>query len=180
MLFIDRTFRSVRSCGLLPALVSMNCATMYAADSAGLIAEYYQLSHAPKEFPTLAPDVQPCLLRVDKAINFDEVQGDFYKSKRDNNFYVRWRGNLVISTPGDYVFSTESNDGSRLSISGTVVVENRHVLSSRLSMDKKSGIITLLAGEYPIMVEMFQGGGGAGNVETCRRWFTSDARIKSS
>ncbi len=63
-------------------------------------------------------------MRVDKQINFGNVVGDFYGIRMSDNFAVRWSGFVRIEKDGKYEFVTESDDGSRLSIDGKVVVNN--------------------------------------------------------
>jgi len=144
---------ATRSLALIPLLATM---AGHAADNApGLIGEYFK---DKAEFLPANTDMKPYLVRVDKKINFDEVNGNFYKSKLAGNFSVRWSGVIKISEAGTYSFSTESDDGSRLSINGKEVVYN----GCPHAMTKKSGTVELTAGEHPILIEYFQGGGGAG------------------
>jgi PA14 domain len=147
---------ATRSLVLIPLLAVI---TGHAADYApGLIGEYFKLNKTPSDFPAIAADTKPYLARIDKTINFDEVEGDFYKSKVDQNFYVRWTGVIKIKEAGKYIFQTDSDDGSRLAINGNVVVSN----GGSHGMQIKSGEIDLTAGDHPILVEYYQGAGGAG------------------
>jgi hypothetical protein len=147
---------ATRSLALIPLLAAV---AGHAADHApGLIGEYFKLTKSPTDFPVVSQDTKPFLVRVDKTINFDVVDGDFYKSKIDQNFYVRWSGGVIVKEAGKYLFFTESDDGSRLSVGGKVVVNN----GGLHGLEKKSGEIELVAGEHPIVIEYFQGGGEAG------------------
>ncbi|HLX63797.1 MAG TPA: DUF6797 domain-containing protein, partial [Planctomycetota bacterium] len=58
---------------------------------------------------------------------------------------------------GKYDFMTQSDDGSRLSIDGKKVVDNGGVHPPEL----KNGSIELKAGDHKLLLEFFQGGGGA-------------------
>lgn len=125
----------------------------------GLVGEYFQLRQSPSDFPKLAGK-QPFLVRVDRQINFPESDGEFHRTKLSENFYVLWTGSLRIDKPGEYTFYTESDDGSRLSIDGKIVVDN----GGPHSFSEKSGKTELSAGEHAVRIEFFQGGGGAGCV----------------
>ena len=77
---------------------------------------------------------------------------------QDDNFGFRFSGQISIATAGDYTFYTTSDDGSRLYIDGTVVVDNDGIHG----MEEQSGTITLTVGMHTIEVIMFEGGGGEG------------------
>ncbi|HEX3135439.1 MAG TPA: DUF6797 domain-containing protein, partial [Planctomycetota bacterium] len=147
-------FRTARSLALIPLLASMACA----ADlQPGLIGEYFAQKDGVGDF--IKVDGQkPTLVRVDKTVNFDSVEGNFHGSKLATNFVVRWSGMVKIATAGKYTFLTESDDGSRLSIDGKQVVNN----GGPHGMEKKSGDVELTAGDHAILIEYFQGGGGGG------------------
>ncbi len=74
----------------------------------------------------------------------------------DQNFAIRLKGFVKISTPGSYTFFTATDDGSMLAIDSTKVVDN----DGAHGTTEKSGIITLTAGLHAIEVLYFQGGGG--------------------
>ncbi len=77
---------------------------------------------------------------------------------RAENFGFRLRSRLSVSTPGEYTFSTNSDDGSQLFINDQLVVDNDGLHGAR----QIEGKITLTPGEYSIMVTFFQKGGAAG------------------
>lgn len=72
-------------------------------------------------------------------------------------FVAEATGYLNIETPGRYAFALTSDDGSRLRIGRTVVVNNddRHPAITR------TGAIILDAGLHPFRVEYFENDGGA-------------------
>ena len=97
----------------------------------GLVGEFFTIDN-PSTFPTIAADRQPTLVRVEPRIAFDEVnEGDFYGTRLTTNFYARWRGVLKIAAPGLYKFALDSDDGSRLSIDGKVVVNEEEVAAMK-------------------------------------------------
>ena len=75
-----------------------------------------------------------------------------------NKFSVRWNGKLRVARAGEYTFHTVSNDGVRLSIEGSNIIDNW----TTHSKTEDSAKLTLKAKRtYNISVEYFQVGGGA-------------------
>jgi len=74
------------------------------------------------------------------------------------NYGFSLKAFIKVPRNGTYTFFTSSDDGSRLWINGTVVVENggTHTLRER------SGTINLTAGYHAIRVDYFQGTGNQG------------------
>lgn len=69
------------------------------------------------------------------------------------DFAIRFRGELAIDTPGNYVFGLLSDDGAKLYINGTLVVDNDGI---HPPIGRK-GEITLEAGRHPVEIHYFQG-----------------------
>jgi alpha-N-acetylglucosaminidase len=78
-------------------------------------------------------------------------------SARLKNYALDFTGYLLIDTSGDYTFTTESDDGSRLYIDGLCVVENDGYHGAR----EKWGVKWLEQGYHPIEVRYFQSGGAS-------------------
>ncbi len=76
----------------------------------------------------------------------------------DDKFGFVYAGFIKVPVRGVYVFYTESDDGSRLYIGGTLVVDN----DGLHGMTEKKGVVPLEAGLHPIRVEFFEGSGGDG------------------
>lgn len=74
------------------------------------------------------------------------------------NFSARWLGYLTVPADGVYTLYTASDDGSRLYIGSTLVVENNFAQG----VTERSGVIALAAGTHLMTVEFAQGGGGFG------------------
>jgi hypothetical protein len=75
-----------------------------------------------------------------------------------DQFSVRWTGKLRAPRTGDYVFSTLSNDGVRLTINETSVINNW----TQHSATEDKGTISLQAGKlYDFKLEYYQAGGNA-------------------
>ena len=69
------------------------------------------------------------------------------------DFAIRFRGELAIDTPGLYHFGLYSDDGSKLYIDGTLVVDNDGIHIAK----GEKGSITLSTGVYPVEIHYFQG-----------------------
>lgn len=150
--------KHLRSATLLCAALVAGAAEL----NPGLVATFYRVSD-PAVFPAAEALGKPVLARVDKTVDFpDEGDAEFAGSRLTENFYARWIGMITVTKAGSYTFATTSDDGSRVTIGGKVVVENGGIHP----MVKKSGTIELTAGQHPIVVEFLQGGGGAGCILT--------------
>jgi hypothetical protein len=75
---------------------------------------------------------------------------------RGEHYGLEFSGFIEISTEGEYTFFTSSDDGSRLVIDGTEVVNN----DGRHATLEKSGRRWLKPGRHPISVTFFQAAGG--------------------
>lgn len=78
---------------------------------------------------------------------------------RNDNFGFVYTGTIEILTSGSYTFFLASDDGSKIWVNNTLVVNNDglHGTSPELS-----GTINLNAGYYPIRLEYFEATGGEG------------------
>ncbi len=75
----------------------------------------------------------------------------------DDNWSIRWTGSVLIDTPGDWTFHTDSNDGVQLSINNSLVIDawDQHPLQ------RDSGTVNLDAGWHAIQLDYFQQAGTA-------------------
>lgn len=124
----------------------------------GLIGEYFEIGTGIEDFPILPPDRKPSLRRVDAQVNIESTEGSFAGTGLIDYFYVRWTGLVRVPMAGKYTFYAESDDGSRVFIGETKVIDNNGLHA----MEEKSGEIDLKAGDHPIRIEMFENAGGAG------------------
>jgi alpha-L-fucosidase len=81
---------------------------------------------------------------------------DLKPRRKPEYFGFEYRGYIRIPETEAYEFSTASDDGSRLYIGDTVVVDNDGLHGSA----EKSGVIALVAGWHPIRVTYFNKTGG--------------------
>jgi hypothetical protein len=112
-----------------------------ATTSAGLAYAYYEGTWAAlPDFGALTP------VASGTNANFDMTP-----AVRTDNFGLRFTGYIDIPTDGTYTFFTRSDDGSKLFIGNTLVVENdlTHTAQEHL------GRIRLQAGKHAIRVEYF-------------------------
>lgn len=77
---------------------------------------------------------------------------------RSENIAIRFSGYVNAPRDGQYIFYTNSDDGSILEVAGKLCVDNEGVHV----MVEKSGVMTLTAGQHPFRLSYYQGGGGAG------------------
>jgi hypothetical protein len=78
------------------------------------------------------------------------------ESARDEDYGLTFHGFVKVPADGIYAFSLASDDGSRLYVADSLLVDNDG-LHGEYEM---TGLVGLKAGVYPIAVEMFQGKGG--------------------
>ena len=69
------------------------------------------------------------------------------------DFAIRFRGALAIDTPGLYKFGLYADDGAKLYINGTLVVDNDGIHAAK----GESGSIMLSTGVHPVEIHYFQG-----------------------
>ncbi|MBN2312108.1 MAG: DUF4838 domain-containing protein [Candidatus Hydrogenedentes bacterium] len=77
---------------------------------------------------------------------------------RQQFFGMQFSGYINIRRDGLYTFYTSSNDGSRLYIGSTLIVDN----DGLHGLQDKGGFVALRAGWHPITVDYFQEGGTTG------------------
>jgi hypothetical protein len=95
--------------------------------------------------------------RQDAAINFNWGTGVPGTGVGADNFSVRWEGDWNFSTAGTYRFSTTSDDGSRIYVDNTLVVNHW----SDHGATTLTGDIQLTAGTHRVRVEYYEAGGSA-------------------
>ena len=109
---------------------------------AGLTAQYFE----DLELMTAAK-----LTRIDPEVNFDWGRGSPDPAVPES-FSARWTGFVLVPTTDLYTFYTDSDDGVRLWVNGSLVVDNW----TRHSVTRDRGFIPLLAGtKASIRLEFF-------------------------
>jgi hypothetical protein len=88
-------------------------------------------------------------------VNFDWGSGSPVPGVvQANNFSVRWTGQVEAPVSGNYVFSTQTDDGVRLWINGVLRIDK---WSDRASKTNTSAPVALVAGQkYAVVMEYFE------------------------
>jgi len=99
------------------------------------------------------------LNRTDPRIDFNWGDpGSPDASVGDDNFSVRWTGDVEVAFTETYTFYTNTDDGVRLWVDGQQLVDNWEDQSAT----ENSGTIDLIAGNaYSIVMEYYENTGGA-------------------
>lgn len=124
----------------------------------GLLAEIYHADASIDDFPTIAPEKKPTLRRIDAQVNVGKTKDQWPGTEFKDHLFIRWTGLIRIQKPGTYKFFTESDDGSRLFIGETQVVDN----GGAHPMAEKEGQIDLQPGDHPIRLEYVENEGDCG------------------
>lgn len=88
------------------------------------------------------------------SINRDQLKA--LLEKGNSSFALQFEGFIEIDQPGEYTFSTQSDDGSKLYIDGKEVVDN----DGNHGVLEEAGSIKLTAGKHPIRIDYYNNGGG--------------------
>ena len=136
------------------ATLSVNAVTLRDPENpagavAGLTYAYYAVS-TDGTIPNLAALVPTATGTV--------TTFDLSPRTRDDNIAFAFNGYLAVPTDGVYTLFTSSDDGSRLLIGTTTVVDN----DGPHGMQERSGVIGLKAGRHALTVHFAQGAGGFG------------------
>jgi glucose/arabinose dehydrogenase len=105
----------------------------------------------PASFPARAPD----LTRSDPDIGFEWYSGSPAPQIDSEHFMARWTRTDVLSA-GVYRFSGAADDGIRVYVDNTLVVDLWQLQNASYSVDK-----VVLGGSHVIRVEYFENNGGA-------------------
>jgi len=98
------------------------------------------------------------LSRTDPTVNFDWGGGSPDPSMGSDQFSVRWTGQVQAQFSETYTFYTDSDDGIRLWVNGTQVINNW----TDHAPTEDAGSISLSAGQkVDIKIEYYENGGGA-------------------
>ncbi|WP_461071835.1 NPCBM/NEW2 domain-containing protein [Spirosoma horti] len=112
----------------------------------GLDYQYYEGSwNTIPDFNSINPTKTGTVSSVDLSVR-----------NRDEQFGIRYKGYISVPTDGTYTFYTNSDDGSKLLIGTTEVVNNDGLHGAV----EKSGTIGLKAGKHALTLPFLQGGGG--------------------
>ena len=92
--------------------------------------------------------------QIDPLPTLDRI-GPAFGSTIPDRFYVRWTGVLIVPKTGTYTFTLDADDGARLVINGSVVIDH----FDEMGRFEDTGQVGLLAGPQQVMIEYTQAGG---------------------
>jgi hypothetical protein len=77
-------------------------------------------------FNNMTLTVPPVYTRADPEINFDWKMGSPWPTVNNEQFSARWTRS-VTANPGNYQFDVQTDDGMRLWVNGTLLIDQWHV-----------------------------------------------------
>ena len=99
-------------------------------------------------------------VRDDSTVNLTDMTAlpGYSSVAKTQQVSVRWLGKVLTTVAGDYVFSTKCDDGARLWVNGSLLVDDPTTHGATV----KSGILTGLAAntQYDVLMEYFNNGAG--------------------
>ena len=117
----------------------------------GLLGEYYERD-AANPWQTLL------MKRLDPTVDFSWGDNSPDPSVPNDNFMIRWTGEIEAPATATYTFHTQTDDGIRLWVNDEQVIDNW----TDHGNTHDSGDIALNKGQrYPIVLEFYENGGGA-------------------
>ena len=122
----------------------------HAQPTENLEAKYYNTHNASTSFGNFGGTVIETRTweKIDTTNYNPQGQGDFWS--------VAIEGYIFIPSNGSYQFETISDDGVRLKVNNTTVIDNWTLHPPTTN----TGVVTLQAGWTPIQLEMYEWGGG--------------------
>lgn len=122
----------------------------------GVDVAYYALT-SPSVLPNFAV-LDAYAQDVVGNINYASTSGNFATSGRADNLGAVFDGYVSIAAADYYTFSVESDDGSKLYVGDTLLINN----DGLHGMAEVTGSIGLNPGLHRVRVEFFEAGSGAG------------------
>jgi RHS repeat-associated protein len=120
----------------------------------GLTGSYYNMPSASFDFA----GQKPVMVRTDPSISFDWGTGSPAPAVQVDNFMARWTGSLNLPSPGNYTFGYARDDGLRVTVNGSPVIDQWNAAHVDLTW---GGSVNLPAGPVPFQTDFFEQGGGA-------------------
>ena len=107
------------------------------------------------------PLTQLCTLKSGQTPNVDKLMSNInYSTDEDfggnDNFISHVTANLTVETPGAYTFRLSSDDGSRMTLDGKLLIDNDGLHGT----EAVEGTTTLDVGVHDLFVEMFEATNG--------------------
>ena len=121
----------------------------------GIDVRIYSVAENLTAIPELIDGQTPNVHKIVKKLDLVDSAGDF--APFDDQFLTVCSGVLNVPADGEYAFQLTSDDGSRLVLDGTVLLDHDG-LHGATSINVTT---SLQAGAVPLRVEHFENGGGA-------------------
>ncbi|MEW6692433.1 MAG: DUF6701 domain-containing protein [Pseudomonadota bacterium] len=134
--------------------INPNPTTRPISGASGILGTYYSQYGIQRAYHT-----GPWIQRNDAQVDFswDTAVPDILP--RGDDFSIRWEGYLIPSRSGSHIFRTYSDDGIRLWVNGTKILDAWNDHAARYD---DSSAVSLNAGEaVPIVLEHYERGGRA-------------------
>ncbi|MBA3581086.1 MAG: Ig-like domain-containing protein [Gammaproteobacteria bacterium] len=129
--------------------IEPNSTTNFILNFNGLVGQYYDNA----DFTNLV------LTRTDNTVNFNWVNAAPDPLLGADTFSVRWTGFVEAPTTGTYLFHTYSDDGVRLYVNGSLVINNWTDHSR--TKDTSTGIALTAGQKYAVTLEFVENTGQA-------------------
>ena len=131
----------------------VNGATESTKTGTGLIADYFSTMNLnPNDLHGR---------RVDSQVDFNLGTGESSMGL-DEQYSVRWQGEFTVPSTGDYIFTTNSDDGIRLYIDDLNAAPTINDWSNHGAQLDDSGVFSLVEGtRYKIVLEFYENSGHA-------------------
>jgi hypothetical protein len=97
------------------------------------------------------------LTRVEPHIDVNYGSGSPSPNLGPDQFSVRWSGRVLVDRAETYRFYTQTDDGARLWVDGTLVVDDW----TDHGVVERSGTVALSAGRHDLRMEFYDNGGAA-------------------
>lgn len=135
--------------------------TGQAASGPGLRASYFDEPGALAQLADVnwnaSPDATGTVLQLNTPDQNDSGN-PFWVGGPDTTYGAQFTGTITVPSTGTWTFYTDSDDGSKLWIDGTLVVDNDGLHSMR----EISGTIALSAGDHDFKLQFFENQGRHG------------------
>lgn len=119
----------------------------------GLVAYYYDLPNAGGYTQMPDPEPMTCfVVRKDAHVNFENAN-DFKLPFPAETFAVEWYGALIVEREADYTFTCRSDDGVRIWLDDTMLLEDDNLHYQR---EKSSAVTRLTPGVYTFRMQFFE------------------------
>lgn len=119
----------------------------------GALTRIYNIKKGTASIPGDLSERKP--IQAGILPNFDNISGGDFRELEDN-FALRSVGVIKIDTPGVYGFRLWSDDGSRLFLNRSKLIDNDGLHGTEM----KQADLELEKGYYAFVLEFFQGAGG--------------------